>query len=93
MPNIKSAIKRVELIRKRTAINNARKSMMKTAIKRFEQSLASGDPEEARSRLQKAIKTIDTMSQKGLIHKNNAARKKSSLQKKFNRFISSQEGQ
>ncbi|NLC39182.1 MAG: 30S ribosomal protein S20, partial [Clostridia bacterium] len=31
MPNIKSAIKRVELIRKRTAINNARKSMMKTA--------------------------------------------------------------
>ncbi|MGI6552106.1 MAG: 30S ribosomal protein S20 [Bacillota bacterium] len=93
MPNIKSAIKRVELIRKRTAINTARKSAMRTAIKRFEQSLTTDKPEVARIQLQKAIKTIDTMSQKGLIHKNNAARKKSSLQKKFNRVISSQEGQ
>jgi len=82
--NIKSSIKRIEIARKRTRINAARKSMMKTAIKRFEQSLASGDPERIQATYRHAIKIIDRMASKGLIHKNNAARKKSKLSRKLN---------
>lgn len=84
MANIKSSIKRIEIARKRTRINAARKSMMKTAIKRFEQSLASGDPERIQATYRHAIKIIDRMASKGLIHKNNAARKKSKLSRKLN---------
>ncbi|HHW07675.1 MAG TPA: 30S ribosomal protein S20 [Clostridia bacterium] len=84
MANIKSSIKRIEIARKRTRINAARKSMMKTAIKRFEQSLASGEPERIQATFKHAIKTIDKMASKGLIHKNNAARKKSALYRKLN---------
>lgn len=88
MPNIKSAIKRVEIAKKRTKINVSRKSAMKTAIKRFEQSLASGEPEKVQASFKHAVKCVDTMATKGLIHKNNAARKKSQLQKKLNQVIS-----
>ena len=88
MPNIKSAIKRVEIAKKRNAINTARKSAMKTAIKRFEQSLASGEGEEIQATFKRAIKAVDKSASKGLIHKNNAARKKSQLQRKLNRAIS-----
>lgn len=84
MPNIKSSIKRVELAKKRTAINKSRKSAMKTAIKRFEQSLVEGEPEKIQVSFKRAIKAVDTSASKGLIHKNTAARKKSQLQRKLN---------
>lgn len=89
MANIKSAIKRIEIARKRTRINASRKSAMKTAIKRFEQSLASGEPEQIQASFRNAVKMIDKMASKGLIHKNNAARKKSSLYRKLNQSVSS----
>lgn len=88
MPNIKSSIKRVEIAKKRTAVNTSRKSAMKTAIKSFEQSLTTEEPEEMQATLKNAVKSIDTMVTKGLIHKNNAARKKSQLQRKFNQVTS-----
>ena len=47
MPNIKSAIKRVNVIEKKTLRNNMIKSAYKTAIRRFEEALATGNKEEA----------------------------------------------
>lgn len=88
MPNIKSSIKRVEIARKRNAINVSRRSAMKTAIKKFEQSLSSGEQEQMQASFRNAVKYIDSMAGKGLIHKNNAARKKSKLQRQLNKAIS-----
>lgn len=86
MPNIKSAIKRVELAKVRTIKNAAAKSTLKTAIRRFEESLTS-DQEAATLALRKASRALDKASAKGLIHKNKAARKKSRLTKKFTKVF------
>ena len=84
MPNIKSAIKRVSVIEKKTAQNNMIKSAYKTAIKNFEAAVAEGDVKKAENLLSEATKKIDQACTKGVIVKNTAARKKSSLAKKFN---------
>lgn len=82
MPNIKSAIKRVELARVRTIKNASAKSTLRTAIRRFEESLTV-DKDSAETALRKASRALDKASSKGLVHKNMAARKKSRLSKKF----------
>ena len=84
MPNIKSAIKRVSVIEKKTAQNNMIKSSYKTAVRKFEEALEAGKVEEAKKLFQEATKKIDQACTKGVIVKNTAARKKSSLAKKFN---------
>lgn len=84
MPNIKSAKKRVKVIEKKTLRNNMIKSAYKTAIKKFEEALASGNMEEAKVLFSEATKKIDQACTKGVIVKNTAARKKSSLSKKLN---------
>ena len=84
MPNIKSAIKRVSVIEKKTLRNNMVKSEYKTAIKRFEEALANNDVEEATKLFSVATKKIDQACTKGVIVKNTAARKKSNLAKKLN---------
>lgn len=84
MPNIKSAIKRVELNKARALKNAAAKSTLRTAIRRFEEAMTS-DSETAALALQKATRALDRAAAKGLIHKNMCARKKSRLTKKFNK--------
>lgn len=84
MPNIKSAIKRVNVIEKKTLRNNMIKSEYKTAIRRFEEALANNNVEEATKLFSVATKKIDQACTKGVIVKNTAARKKSSLAKKLN---------
>ena len=84
MPNIKSAIKRVNVIEKKTLRNNMIKSEYKTAIRRFEEALASNNVEEATKLFSFATKKIDQACSKGVIVKNTAARKKSNLAKKLN---------
>ena len=88
MPNIKSAKKRVRIIEKKTLRNNMIKSGYKTAVKKFEEAIASGNIEEAKILLSKATKKIDQACTKGVLVKNTAARKKSSLSKKLNAAIS-----
>ncbi|ACB84759.1 30S ribosomal protein S20 [Natranaerobius thermophilus] len=88
MPNIKSAKKRVRVTRKKTLRNKHVKTMVKTAIKKFELALQNEDVETAREELKNATKTIDKAVSKGVIHKNNAARKKSRLTAKFNNIAS-----
>ena len=85
MPNIKSAIKRVRVIEKKTLRNNMIKSEYKTAIRRFEEALASNNVEEATKLFSFATKKIDQACSKGVIVKNTAARKKSNLAKKIKR--------
>lgn len=87
MPNIKSAIKRVELAKARTIKNAAAKSSLRTILRRFEESIST-DSETAALALKKATRALDKASSKGLIHKNLAARKKSRLMKRFSKHFS-----
>ncbi len=84
MPNIKSAIKRVSVIEKKTLQNNMIKSAYKTAIKTFEAAVAEGDKTKAEETFKQAVKKIDQACTKGVIKANTASRKKSSLSKKLN---------
>lgn len=84
MPNIKSAIKRVSVIEKKTSQNNMIKSEYKSAIKKFEASVEAGNKEEATTNFNAAVKKIDQACTKGVIKKNTASRKKSNLAKKLN---------
>lgn len=84
MPNIKSAIKRTRIIEKKTLQNNMIKSNYKTAVKKFENAVEAGDKAQAETLFVEATKRIDQACTKGVIVKNTAARKKSSLAKKLN---------
>ena len=84
MPNIKSAIKRVSVIEKKTLRNNMIKSGYKSAVKKFEQAVEAGNKEEATKLFSAATKKVDQACTKGVIVKNTAARKKSQLSKKLN---------
>ena len=84
MPNIKSAKKRVKVIEKKTLRNNMIKSAYKTAVKKFEEAVNAGNIAEAKVLFSEATKKIDQACSKGVIVKNTAARKKSSLSKKLN---------
>ena len=84
MPNIKSAEKRVLIAKERNARNKANKSLLKTNLKKFDAAVAEGNREAAETAYKVAVKTVDHAAGNGLIHKNNAAHKKSSLTKKLN---------
>ncbi|MDO5557812.1 MAG: 30S ribosomal protein S20 [Clostridia bacterium] len=84
MPNIKSAIKRVSVIEKKTLRNNIIKSGYRTIIKKFEAAVAANNIEDAKKLFVEATKKIDKACTKGVIVKNTAARKKSNLAKKLN---------
>ena len=84
MPNIKSAIKRVSVIEKKTLQNNMIKSAYKTAIKAFEAAVEAGDKAKAEETYKFAVKKVDQACTKNVIKANTASRKKSSLSKKLN---------
>ncbi|MGY1858460.1 30S ribosomal protein S20 [Modestobacter sp. SYSU DS0290] len=82
MANIKSQIKRIktnEIARQR---NVAVKSALKTQVRRFRAAADAGDKEAATTALQIASKALDKAASKGIIHKNQAANRKSALAKK-----------
>lgn len=82
MPNIKSAIKRVKVIEKKTMNNNMIKSETKTAIRKYEEANSKGD-KSAAELLVTAKKKLDHAASKGVISENAASRKKSRLEKKL----------
>jgi len=84
LPNIKSAKKRVLLSEARNARNKAERSALKTAIKKFDAAAAEGNRTEAEGAYKVAVKTVDKAVAKGILHKNNAAHKKSALTLKLN---------
>ncbi len=84
MPNIKSAKKRVQLSEVRNARNKAERSALKTTLKKFDAAVAEGNRTEAEGAYKVAVKTVDKAAAKGILHKNNAAHKKSALTLKLN---------
>ena len=77
MPNIKSAKKRVIVTEVKTLQNKMAKTALRTAMKKYEAAVASADKEAATKAYAVVVKKLDVAASKGLVHKNNAARKKS----------------
>ena len=86
LPNIKSAKKRVLVNATKAAQNKAQKSALKTALKKFEAAVAGGTRSEADAAYKVAVKAVDQAASKGLLHKNNAANKKSAMTLKLNKL-------
>ena len=84
MANIKSSAKRDEKSKELRAKNRAEKTNLKTMIKKFDAAVAEGNKDAAVSAYKDAVKTVDRAAGKGLIHKNNAAHKKSAMSSKMN---------
>lgn len=84
MPNIKSAKKRVLVNKTKAARNKSANSALKTAIKKANVALDTNAADKA-DLVNAAFAKIDQAAAKGLIHKNNAARKKSALASKLNK--------
>ena len=84
MANIKSAKKRVALSRAAYEKNKADKSELKTNLKKFDAAVAEGNRDAAVSTYKVAVQAVDRAAGKGLIHKNNAAHKKSAMAQKMN---------
>ena len=86
MPNIKSSKKDVISSKVAYEKNKANKSALKTDLKKFDAALVSGDKATAEVAYKAAIVAVDKAVNKGLLHKNNAARKKSSMTLKLNKL-------
>jgi len=82
MPNIASAKKRVRRTEKRTAVNHARKSRIRSITRKVEEALQAGDKTAALAALKAAEPEIMRGVSKGVIHKNTGARKVSRLTKR-----------
>jgi small subunit ribosomal protein S20 len=79
MPNTPSAKKAARKIARRTAINRARRSRVRTFLRKVEDALAAGDKAAAAEALRAAQPELMRAAQKGVLHKNTAARKMSRL--------------
>ncbi|MBX3094970.1 MAG: 30S ribosomal protein S20 [Cryobacterium sp.] len=82
MANIKSQIKRIGTNRKATERNKAVKSELKTAVRATREAVTAGDADKAAAALRVAARKLDKAASKGVIHKNQAANRKSALASK-----------
>ena len=83
MANTKSAIKRIRQNEKRRARNRVFRGRARRFIKRARQAIAGGDLEVAREATLQAVSALDKAAEKGVLHKNNASRRKSRLMKQL----------
>jgi len=86
MPNIKSSKK--DVIRSKVAYekNKAQKTALKTVVKKFDASLEAGDRAVAEAAYKAAVVAVDKAAKNGILHKNTAARKKSSMTLRLNKL-------
>ena len=84
MANIKSALKRIKVTKRQTQENRAKKTELKTYIKKFDAAVESGNFDEARKILKAVDKKLKKATSKNVIHKNAASRQLSRLSKKLN---------
>ena len=84
MPNIKSAKKRVKVTEVKTLQNKMFKSAMKTSVKKYKAAVDAGNKDLAEKTYADAVAMVDRAVTKGILHKNNAARKKSQFTKLLN---------
>jgi len=83
LANIKSAIKRNKQNEKRRERNRVFRGKARTSVKKARQAIEANNKEEARAKVLEAVKALDKAASKGVIHKNNAARRKSRLMKRL----------
>src|SRR5579875_1432168 len=83
VPNLRSSIKRVRVSAKKAARNRPIRAMTRTLVAHAEAAIA-GTSEESAAAVQRALRQLDRAVSKGVIHRNNAARRKSRLMKKLN---------
>lgn len=84
MANTKSAIKRVRSTQRRTEYNQVTRSTARTYVKKARQLIEQGSFDEAEAVVVQASSALDRAAEKGVIHRNNAARRKSRLVKMLN---------
>ena len=84
MPVTKSAKKQMRVAERKRLRNQPIRSQCKTSITKAERLIFSGELEEAQKAVVAAISSLDKAAEKGVIHPNNAARRKSRLMKKLN---------
>jgi len=87
MANTKSAIKQVRVSQRRHQRNKPIRSRAKTEVKKARVLIAAGDLDAAQAQAQAAIRALDRAASKGVIHRNNAARRKSRLMKQLNQAL------
>ena len=86
MANIKSQEKRNRTNERRRLRNKSMKSSLHTAVRGFREAVASGDKEKAGELLVATGRKLDKAASKGVIHKNQAANRKSALSRAFNKI-------
>jgi small subunit ribosomal protein S20 len=86
--NIKSQIKRNRQNEKRRLRNKAVKSSLKTAIRKFNEATAAGNADNAATLMRDASRKLDKAVSKGVIHKNQAANRKSAISKRLQSLTS-----
>ncbi len=84
MANIKSQIKRVKTNEKRRQRNKSVRSSVRTAVRKFREAVEAGNTEDAATLQRAAAKALDKAASKGVIHKNQAANRKSAMAKRIN---------
>jgi small subunit ribosomal protein S20 len=84
--NIKSQLKRIRTNEKARLRNKSIKSSLKTAVRRFREAAAAGDKDRAASELVAASRVLDKAVSKGVIHRNQAANRKSAMAKQNNKL-------
>jgi small subunit ribosomal protein S20 len=85
LANTKQQEKRIRQAEKARVRNKSRKTEVKSYIKRFSVALDEGNREESELYMAKAVKALDKAASDGIIHKNNAANRKSSMARRFNK--------
>ena len=86
MPNIKSAKKRVLVSQTKASQNKTAKSALKPELKKVEAAVAEGNRSEADVAYKVAVKAVDKAAARGLLHRNNAANKKSKMTLKLSKL-------
>lgn len=84
MANIKSAKKRIDVINKKTAANKAKKSEIKTYIKKFDAAIEAGEKDAAMENFKVLERKLSRAAGRNLLHKNAVARRISSMQRRIN---------
>ncbi len=87
MANTKSAIKMIRVAQRRRQYNKPLRSAAKTYIDKAEKLIAAGNLEEAHLAVNQAVSALDLAAERGVLHQNNAARRKSRLMHRFNQAI------
>jgi len=89
MPNIESAKKRMRQSATRRDLNRGRRSALRTSLRKLNEAIEAGDMDSVRAAWRDAQAMLDRTAQRGVIHRNQAARKKARLSRQISKLASS----